>query len=227
MKLVGDIPLVCVPGTWAWRGQNTRNAWYQAGSPWVTFMEAHGYKVLSKDRPFVWTTQLAGIPFLTGKRDWEAGGANLWAYLDPAIKDYGVGLRTGERNLVAHSHGLQVVLYACAAGCRINTLISVGSPIREDMKDVAIAARHNIHTWVHLYGGHKDRWQWLGELFDGKLGVVRRAAWERDGKIAVQADCSVQIDDIGHSDLLCNPAQFHNWTDVVVQSYIRGGRAEA
>ena len=225
MKLCGNIPLVCVPGTWAWSGMKTKDRWYMAGSPWVNFMESNGYKVLSKDRPFVWTTALAGIPFVTSKRDWEAAGVNLWAYLDPAIKDYGVGLRTGERNLVAHSHGLQVAVYAAAAGCKLNTLISVGSPIREDMKEVAVAARPNIANWAHLYGGHKDKWQWFGEMFDGKLGVVRTAIWRgQNGRPVAQADVSVEIPCVGHSDLLYTPSEFHHWLEPRVAEYIRGAR---
>jgi hypothetical protein len=215
--------LVLVPGTWAWRGPDTKGEWYQDGSPFVHYLLSHGIEVWSRRRPFVWSTRIGGLPFPTSHLDWEAAGQNLFAYVDPARPDVGVSLTGRETRIIAHSHGLQVALYAAAAGCKIDTLVSVGSPIRRDMREIAIAARPNIRTWWQLAGGSRDWMQWLGEIFDGNLGIVRDAIYrDEHGKPVVWADQTVKAPTLNHSDWICNPDEFHRWQDECVLSLLKG-----
>jgi hypothetical protein len=99
---------------------------------------------------------------------------------------------------------MQVALFAAASGLKIRTLITVAGPVRKDMREVAAKARGNIHRWVHVASDSSDRWQWMGTLFDGKLGIIREHPL---------ADRNVRIKDVGHSQLLRDPAQFHHWTE--------------
>ena len=51
--------------------------------------------------------------------------------------------------------------------------------------------------------------QWLGELFDGSIGIRRTAIWRDDkGRVVVAANESIMLPKIGHSSVLCDPAAF-------------------
>jgi hypothetical protein len=196
-----------VAGTHAWRGQQT-GRWWQHPSPWLTYMEGHGCVPYNAARPFVWSTNLDGWRFISrrGKHyDWQAAGHNLYAYLVPPLyggDDNGVGVSGDETRIVAHSHGLQVVLYACALGLRVRTLVSVGSPVREDMADVTAQARPNIGFWLHLHSDGSDRMQWLGTLGDGRVGVLRGHP---------EADRNGAMPKVGHSGVLQDADAFALW----------------
>lgn len=151
---------------------------------------------------YTWSSDLGGHWF--GDKDlrvWHAAGINLLHYLVPPLCERSKA--PVETNLIAHSHGLQVALYACAEGLLVNTLISVGSPIRHDMLRVAEQARKNIAYWLHIHSDESDRMQWLGELFDGHLGVVRRHPL---------ADWNESVSGMGHSQVLRDPSRYGLWS---------------
>lgn len=200
--------VVLVGGTWSWRGHATAGEWYQAGAPFVTFLEAEGVEVVSKHKPFVWTSRVNGLFWQRAKhRDWDAGGAALSCYLDPAIPHVGIGPGDSYHAVLTHSHGLQVALYACAYhGARIPLLIDVSGPVRQDMEVTARTARPHIGRWLHLSSDWSDRMQWLGELFDGSFAIKRKAVWD-----TVWADASIGIPHVGHSGLLREPTLFDHW----------------
>lgn len=200
--------VVLIAGTGAW-ANDSRVDWYCPTSPFVSYIAAHGIfpifgKGIDQPCPFVWSTRLGGVGF--GNHDlleWAAAGANLFMYcVPPLCPDR--RLLPSETNIIAHSHGLQVVLYACARGLKVNALVSVGSPIRKDMEATAKAARPNIGRWLHLHSDCSDRWQWLGELFDGHLGIVR------EHPLADLNDC---VPNAGHSSVLERPEYFHLWEE--------------
>jgi len=198
--------VVLVAGTFSWNGSD-RGDWYAPGSPFAVFLASRGVEPLFGVRPdgphpFTWSTELGGIGG-RGRVVWQAAGVNLFNYLVPPLCP-DRQLPSAETNLIAHSHGLQVVLFAAAAGLNINTLISVGSPVRRDMWATAVTARLNIRHWLHIHSDQSDRWQWLGELFDGHLGIVR------EHPLADQNDF---VPVVGHSELLRNPEHFHHWSD--------------
>lgn len=190
--------LILIPGTHAWDTDNT-SEWYHPDSLFVQSLEDHGHILLDDERPFVWSTGIGGVGF--GKGDlavWHAAGINLYAYVVPP--------RCPERRvspdqtiIISHSHGLQVVLYAAAEGLKIDTFIDVSGPVRKDMLSTARLARPNIRRWIHIHSGGKDNMQWLGELFDGHLGVVRKHPL---------ADHNIEVKAANHGDVLRDPAYF-------------------
>lgn len=200
-----------VAGTHGWRGQPT-GGWWQAGSPWLTSLASHGVEPYNAGRPFVWSTQLAGHRVWRrwlGLQDrhlvWECAADNLYAYLVPPMwggESNGVNARGEETRIVCHSHGLQVVLMAAAAGLRIQTLISVGSPVRADMQHIAALARPRIGYWLHLHSDHSDRWQWLGTIGDGALGIVREHPL---------ADDNQAVPHVGHTGVLTDEDGIRMW----------------
>lgn len=189
--------VLLIPGTYGWGWTDDAAQWWHPLSPFVSFLEQEGFAIIGADCPFVWSTELDGLPawLRPPKRKhvvWESGGLNLYAYLANRLVpiEY-VPIR--DRNLIAHSHAMQIVAYACAHGLKVNRLLTVSSPVRADMREVYREARLNVAHWRHLYSDASDRIQWLGTLFDGKLGIVRRQEF---------ADMNVRVPRVAHSQLL-------------------------
>lgn len=196
---------VLVAGTHEWdAGEPT--GWHVPGSPFVQLLERQGIApVFAENRPYIWSTGLGGVGI--GKRDlaiWEAAGINLFAYCVPPLCPER-RIPSDDLLIITHSHGLQVALFAFAHGLRANYLVDVSGPVRKDMMSVAQRAQLNIRRhWTHIHSDHSDRWQWLGELFDGHLGIVREHPL---------ADFNDGVPGVGHSDLLHHPAHFPLWLD--------------
>ncbi len=191
-------PYVAIAGTWGWKGGTpTPDSWWCADSAFSAFLLARGHAHLRPRAPFIWSTDLAGVPSWQfwkrpSCRDWEAAGYALGYYCDD--------LRV---NLITHSHGLQVALWAAANGLKVGTLIDVCGPVREDMRSVAEQARPNIWHWLHIHSDRSDLTQIWGGLFDGHAGPVR--AFDLAG-----------VDNrawpgVGHSRLLNDPTTFSVW----------------
>src|SRR5678815_4212002 len=110
--------VLLIPGTHAW-GYSNQPQWYEPGSPLVQFLQASGVELLPQQ--FIWSTALDGFGLFqrTAKRHivWESAGYNLWAFLANKLapEDY---VPIADRNLVAHSHAMAVVAYACAHGLK-------------------------------------------------------------------------------------------------------------
>lgn len=166
---------ILVPGTHAWR-DNGKVEWYCKGSAYERFISSRGAHVVfgPNGEPWLWDTEVGGIGF--GDEDllgWKAAGLHLFQTAVPWLCQ-GSRIPGDELCLVLHSHGGNVGFFACAAGLKVDTFITVGTPVRKDMEDVVRQARPNIRRWLHLYSDKSDRMQWLGELFDGRWGVVRK-----------------------------------------------------
>lgn len=200
--------IILVAGTNGWNPRATQKAWCDPGSDFARFLEAEGFSVAfgaaadGSPRPFVWSTDVGGVGFGDGDlKVWHAAGLNLYSYIIPPLYPR-ERIAPADTKIIAHSHGLQVVLFACAAGLKVDTLLSLGSPIREDMQATTSAARPNIRRWVHVHSDGSDWWQWLGALFDGNVGIVRAAA---------RADENIAIPKVGHTDLLNKPEHQDIW----------------
>lgn len=120
--------------------------WYKSGSAFDE--RARAADCRRSARKFrLWSTALAGR--------WHCG-ANQWAwsYGGDVLRDYLTReVKYANRNIIAHSHGGQIVPYALAgAGLQIRRLVTVGTPIRPDMLEVWQAAAQNIGCHLHLYG---------------------------------------------------------------------------
>lgn len=191
---------ILVAGTWAWQDDGKTN-WFCPGHPFGQFLTEQGFPpTYDGDKPFIWSTDLAGVPFFTSKKDWAAGGAALAYFVKEKLQCPGE-----QTAIIEHSHGLQVVAYAAAEhDLKINTLISVGSPIRKDMQKQYEALRSNTKYWLHIHSDKSDHMQWFGELFDGHFGIVRETPL---------ADRNDFVPKVGHSDLLYYPNLYHFWKD--------------
>lgn len=196
---------ILVAGTHGWRNDGTVQ-WFSPGSPFASFLAANGAHPFFAPGPlpFIWSTDLGGVGVGDGDLVvWAGAGANLYWFCVPPVAPQR-RIPGAELNIIAHSHGLQVVLYAASFGLKINHLISVCSPVRQDVMGVAKKARPNIAHWRHLHSDRSDWWQWFGSLFDGDLRLPRAHPL---------ADVNETIPAVGHTGLLDKPDYFHYWVD--------------
>lgn len=178
--------------------------WWKYGSPFLLYLETLGVTRLKKE-DFIWSTDLDGFNILSylfrsSRRhtDWEAGGAALRYYLEdvPVL----------DRNIISHSHGRQVVLYAISQGLLLNSWIDVSGPVRVDMLELAKAYECNIKlNPIHIYS-YLDPIQIAGSLLDGKFGI----------KFKCPISCNIKLPhEVGHSKLLYTPEYFHLFGDII------------
>lgn len=182
--------VVLIEGTWT-------GAWAREGSPFRAHLARQGFQ-LPPDGPFEWSGNVAGLPraiswWRNDKfSDWRAGGAALRWYLR--------ALPYADRNVIAHSHGGQLALFAASQyDTWIRRLITVATPCRGDLAGVTRAALPNIAHWTHVSSREGDLIARLGQLFDGRL---------RRGRTQVFADVNATHPGIGHSKVLTDPAYF-------------------
>ena len=174
--------LILVPGTWG--GQP--GDWTSKGSPFQTFVESKDFACLSFQG---WTGDLCGVPIIGengSHSDWIAGGFSL-AYFLKSIPYF-------DRNVIAHSHGGQVVAYCCErTGTDIRRLLTVATPVRKDMFPIYKEAAKHIGYWEHARSSGWDLMQRLGEALDGHIGWLRNMP---------DANQNIVIPGMGHSKLL-------------------------
>lgn len=203
------IPFIAIGGTWAWNGSSV-GQWYDPTSPWSANMRGRGFEhhhlLAGAKRPFVWTTDLEGNQFwrrLVGRQpdltEWQAAGENLFAYCVPPIAPQ-TQIKPCDLHIIAHSHAAQVVAFAAADGLKINTLVTVGSPVRADLAEVYRRAKANIGFWWHFHSDGSDRFQWLGEIGDSWWSVLTRPL--HPTRINPYADQNVGLPGVGHSQIL-------------------------
>ncbi len=195
--------VILVAGTWGYRDLNPTQEWWWPSSAFAAMVKVAGHTIIGADCPYVWTTNLNGAVVGQKDVDWQVGGANLFSYAVPPLCP-DKRIPSDELLIVAHSHGLQPALYAFARGMK-GRLISVCSPVREDMMAVARMARTNISKWVHTYS-ECDETQVAGELCDGHLGIVRPHRL---------ADVNLDITPLGHGDLVNLPVNYPRWADIL------------
>jgi len=197
-----------IGGTWSWKGEleDHSGEWWHPRNPFMKFLGDRGFEHVCPAEPFIWSTQVNGSLFWAKNHtDWQAGGAALCYYL--GTSRYGPAeVPLEDRNIIAHSHAGQVVAYAAAfRGLHINNLVTIGSPVRHDMRPIYRAARPQIKFWLHIASDWSDRMQWFGEWFDGSVGVQRRQPF---------ADVNDQLPGIGHSKILRDPEYFRCWDEL-------------
>lgn len=165
-------PYIGIQGTWG--SQDDPAQWWHPSSAFAVFLCTHGFDPLDAADPFRWSVDLNGaewwrriwwrVPGVnpTGDHaDWQAGGHALRYYIR--------GRPSPPFIVLAYSHGGQLPLFAAAQGQRIPVLVTVATPVRDDMREVVAKARLNIGFWLHIHatlGG--DLWQWLGSWGDGR-----------------------------------------------------------
>jgi hypothetical protein len=207
------VKVIGVQGTGSWRpGQ-----WWAPGSAFWAYMRTHGIEpALLDDVPFRWSTDAGNtwFPFRRwfGKSrfsDWDAAGDSLY-YFTRGTRDI-----MPRVTVIAHSHGGQCVFMAAARGVKIHKLITIGTPVRADMRLTVNDARLNIRSWIHVSDRDTDLIGYIGALGDGRLGNAREFP---------QADVNKKITDIGHSDLLSKPAKFPLWESEGLIDFLKDDR---
>ncbi len=192
-----------VQGTGGWKDKE----WWTPESPFTTYLESFDWKVWKPKDPFIWSTDIDGASlwdYIRGKggndhKDWAAGGKALLYYLR--------NVPVKHRNLLTHSHGLQVALYAASYGIHLNSVIDIAGPVRKDMHDVAMRAKPHMPKWVHVMDEKSDKIAWAGQLFDG--------AWFGT-RADVLADVNLKLPKISHSNLLRDANYFHFWPERIL-----------
>lgn len=217
---------VPVQGTWGWDEDPDKTVWWEDGSPFTTHLRSLGLIRLPSRRPYLWSTELEGhqvwqrLLHTPARKHtiWKAAGLSLCYFLDGdngTVPHY-------NRNLIGHSHALQVILYACGLyGLRIRNLVSVGSPIREDMAKMAEEARKNIDNWAHIYDPSGDDVGEGGEFNDGRF----RWPWQK--RLEPLADLKIPVVGAGHSGTLNDPKFFNVWTEHQDRLRLNGRTATA
>lgn len=224
-------PLWILPiaGTEGWG-----DPWWQDGSPWLLALQNAHCRPLRQEtlrglRPFRWDTDVDGLDPVASlgnivrgllnrrkaevvHRDWQAGGEACGTFLrDVPYRN---------RNVIAHSHGGQVAIYA-GLDRSIRTLVTVGTPVRGDMQDVYEEARKNIGYHLHICDDTFDLWGTLGQLFDGDVRIERTfpKAW------AHGPDLTLTLQGIGHGKVLRDPKEITRWVDQGWLDLLRLGQA--
>lgn len=185
--------------------------WDDPNSAFNEFLKDHGIVLLmiSPLKRYAWSTALDGLD--ATNETWDAAGRALAHYIAPPLLDTAL-IPQEELYVIAHSHGGNVVAYACGKyGLKINGLITVGTPIRKDLEEIYEAASHNIKRHLHLHAGWRDYMQALGALFDGRWGIHRKHPFAKNAKMPK-----------GHGDILRDPTLFHNWLDKGWLDYFMG-----
>jgi hypothetical protein len=182
-----------VQGTDSWDEDEANCQWWERGSEFTRHLAAENL-VLHARTPFEWSTSLDGIPTRRNHQIWKGAAKHLVCHLERVPLD--------ERNIIAHSHGGQVVFYALSYGLRINNLVTVGTPVRSDMERVVLSALGNMNYWHHIYDNCKDFTAIMGSLFDGKFRIRHNFDL---------ADTSDNIKGIGHSKILNDAISIKLW----------------
>ncbi len=204
-KIYRPIFYTPVSGTWGWATDASPDLdWWQFGSAFNRYVEARNTIMSRPNNPFRWTTNLNGtwvskIDWLgklfnrdKNNRDWDASG---WSF-----KEYQSGVPYYSRATISHSHGFQVVMYACGKyKLTLPLLVTFGAPVRSDLKELYSKAREHIKYWIHIYDP-EDAIQWAGLLFDKDISNTPQCDL---------ADLNIPIPSSNHSHLLKNPDFFH------------------
>lgn len=148
--------VILIAGTWGL----SSDFWWRPGSELWQLLKHHGCEMAAADDPYIWSTALDGL----------RGENETWICAAAALRWF-CGAKGIERpNIVAHSHGGQVALLA-SEKMQIGTLITVATPVRDDV--LAHSKPANINRWIHIHTNGGDRMQIAGELGDSKLEPKR------------------------------------------------------
>lgn len=191
-------PYIAVHGTW----DLGTDSWWRHGSNFCKLAAQHGLSCSEEFESFYWSGVVDGISlkslftlgFLSDSHDtWRASGL--------ALKNRLRYVPLKDRNIIVHSHGLQVLAYA---SIEVNNIISVGSPIRHDLAELYTLLRNNSNAWMHIYDSSWDRMGILGQISDGKWFGKRNCP---------QADINQKLKGISHSRILRDEKYMQLWVE--------------
>ena len=180
-------PIVLCHGTWS-----RFKDWHEVGSPVRNALKERGFEVYD----FLWSGYCGGFPspVIVPKDTPEMDGRLLlWLSEGEKLalwcKDKGLEAP----DLLTHSHGLQVGVFAASLGQKFDHFLSISGPVREDMAKYRQLAKSNISRWIQVVDKEDDMTIRQGEAFDKHLG------WAYD---LPEADVNIESPGYGHSGLV-------------------------
>lgn len=193
LRVNQPVTYIPIPGTDSWDEDENNYQWWERGSEFCRHMATQNL-ILHAAGALEWSTSLDGIPTRKGHVIWKGAAKHLVCHLER--------VPLHQRNLIAHSHGGNVVFHALAYGLRINNLITVGTPVRSDMEASILKGLGNCAYWHHIYDSKTDRVSIMGALFDGSLRIRHHFDL---------ADSQDNIKGIGHSKILNDYQSIQLW----------------
>jgi hypothetical protein len=125
---------------------------------------------------------------------WLDAGEKLLLYLEVNALDHDPDLVVW-----SHSHGLQVVTFACIKGAQFKTAFSISGPIRRDMLRARRIAAARIGTWVQFADPTgTDKTIIEGQWHDG--------TWPLRAEFTLPEGLTIDTPDSGHSGLVQDAA---------------------
>lgn len=206
--------LLLIPGTHsAYTSKDREEWWWSAGEEVSPFVRKVVMGLGFTPRVFRWETRINGGPRLPWhwfrKRrhtTWESWG-------DALAEDLREVPFT-ERMIVAHSHGGAVACRAVAQ-VPVKLLITISSPVRNDLTDWYRETARHADRWVHVHSDADRMFRW-GSYFDGKFDLFTK---DKSQPFAHQ---NIYIPKVGHSGLLRDPRDFHHWHDAGLAAILTG-----
>lgn len=197
--MIAPRPTFYVPIHGTWAIDEKEIAWWKTSGAFSQFSARNNVFQLESQHPFVWSSDISGFKYnLTSGNakhtDWRAGGYALAYYLQ--------NTHPSNRNLIIHSHGLQVVAYAAVLGVQFNNIITICSPVRNDLKDAYEILNLKTNRWLHIYD-NSDFIQILGQFGDGR--------WFGSRKVELRSVQNELLKDINHTDVLKVGARMDYW----------------
>lgn len=190
-----------------------KHDWFLPDSNLSKFLAEQDCKQVITDplNMYMWSTKIDGVK---GDDDeWDAAGRALAHYIVPPLAKESL-LKPKDTFLIAHSHGGNVVAYACGKyGLKVSGLVTVGTPVRKELFPIYAAASDNIERHLHLYASWRDYMQILGSLFDGRFGIHREQPY---------AEKNAKVEGGDHGSILRDTKMFHLWLDKGWLKYWKG-----
>ncbi len=180
-------PILIGHGTWS------REApWHKPGAPLWRALEARGYQPIE----FLWSGYCGGVPgpvIVPPSTNDLKGDLELWRSEGEKLLYFCKWLGLEGPLLLSHSHMIQNVWFAAAAGQSFEAVLDLSGPVRDDMGWTRSRGRPHIGRLTHVYDPLGDFTIREGEAFDGHVG------WT----LALQeADQNIEARGRGHSGLL-------------------------
>lgn len=202
-----------VHGTWARKERHLPTAWYNPTAEFARYHAQFGIVHSCPDEPFTWDGRINGAQ---GWRRWFSN--NTGDHLDWVTSGDALRWHSRARGVAdiyyGHSHGGNVLGYACANGLRIKVLVTIATPVRKDMEAVWKLARPNIGYWIHLHAMGDDWMQLFGQIGDGIWSPARQMIYrDKTGRVTVAADQNYGLPLIQHSRMVSDPTCMPMWKD--------------
>lgn len=196
---MGAVVQATPPHIWTFVKGTFRGPWADPGSPFRTqVIDPQGLLVAA--RVTYWTGDVNGLPHWLNP--WAGDALSDWRLGGEFLAETLARLPLMDRNILTHSHGVQVGAFA-AALVPVNRFVSICGPVREDMAPVYTAAVAHTTRFVQVFAQDFDWTAWVGTWFSGRPALY-------SGSLP-GAHVNLGLAGIGHSTLLYDAAAYPLW----------------